>query len=360
MTSGSGGGGGSAEGGHAGARPATHAGEASGGESAGAASSSGGAPAGTAGEPAAGGDTSPPTGMIYGVDGQSCSGGLTCPGGQSCCRRLEVPAGTFSRGANDDANALADEKPPHDATLTAFDLDELEVTVGRFRRFVEAFDGTQPELGLGAHPNIVGSGWQTSFTAAMPATRGALEQALSCDVGAYQTWTSTAGAREDFPINCVNWYVAFAFCIWDGGRLPTEAEWERAASGGDEERLYPWGATAPDYAVHAVANCRGDGVAACVPGDVLKVGSRPAGAGRYGHLDLAGSLWEWTLDHYDSTFYQSLSTCADCADLTASTPRVIRGGNFTSLPKALRSTGRGSKPPGGTDPYAGFRCARSP
>lgn len=283
-----------------------------------------------------------------------------CPDGQSCCRRLEVPGGTFTRGANDDPSALADEKPPHGATLSTFELDALEVTVGRFRRFVSAFDGTLPKVGLGAHPKITGSGWQTAFSAEMPVTRAALEAALSCDVGGYQTWTTTAGAREDFPINCVSWYVAFAFCVWDGGRLPTEAEWERAASGGDEERLYPWGAAAPDYAVHAVANCRGDGSASCAPSDLLKVGSRPDGAGRFGHLDLAGSLWEWALDHYDATFYQSVTNCADCADLSGSTPRVIRGGNFNSLPKHLRGTGRASKPPVVADAYAGFRCARSP
>jgi formylglycine-generating enzyme required for sulfatase activity len=315
---------------------------------------------GAGGEAAAAGAPSIATGMVYGVDGQSCSDGLTCPGGESCCRRLEVPAGKFSMGASDDGNALADEKPAHDATLSAFTLDELEVTVGRFRRFVEAFDGTLPTPGLAAHPQIAGSGWQTAFTAEMPATRAALEEALSCDVGAYQTWTTAVGARESFPINCVNWYVAFAFCAWDGGRLPSEAEWERAASGGADERLSPWGAAAPDYALHAVANCRGDGSAGCAPSDLLAVGSRPGGAGYFGHLDLAGSLWEWTLDHYDATFYQSLSTCTDCADLSGSTPRVIRGGNFTSLPKNLRATGRASKPPGVTDPYAGFRCARSP
>jgi formylglycine-generating enzyme required for sulfatase activity len=297
--------------------------------------------------------------ITYGIDGQSCAGELSCPDGDGCCRRITVPGGSFNMGTNSDAEAGSDEKPPHATTLATFALDELEVTVARMRRFVEAYDGTPPEPGQGAHPAVSGSGWQLGFTAELPATRSALEDELNCDVGAYQTWTSQAGAREAWPINCVSWYVAFAFCIWDGGRLPTEAEWEMASAGGSEERLYPWGSTAPDLAVHAVANCRGDGAAGCSPADLLAVGSRPAGAGRWGHLDLAGSLWEWTLDHYDATYYQSVGTCTDCANLGALTPRTMRGGNFSSLVTSLRGTGRASKPPGRIEPYVGFRCARS-
>jgi formylglycine-generating enzyme required for sulfatase activity len=167
-----------------------------------------------------------------------------------------------------------------------------------------------------------------------------------------------AGARESMPLNCVSWYVAFAFCIWDGGRLPTEAEWEKASAGGDSDRLYPWGAAAPDPATNVVANCLADGSSGCAPSDLLAVGSRPAGAARWGHQDLAGNLWEWTFDYYDATYYQSIGTCNDCASLAGSTPRVIRGGNFTSLATSVRGTTRASKPPNAADAYAGFRCAR--
>jgi sulfatase modifying factor 1 len=314
---------------------------------------------GTAAGAGAGGEPMTEPGVVYGVDGQSCAGTLPCPGGESCCRRFGVPEGSFLMGTNTDANAVADEKPPHSAKLAAFELDELEVTVGRFRRFVQVYDGTVPASGAGKHPKLADSGWQVGFGAELPTTRTALENQLNCDVGAYQTWTTQPGAREDFPINCVSWYVAFAFCVWDGGRLPTEAEWEKASAGGDAESLYPWGAAAPDYAVHAVANCQGDATAGCTPADLLPVGSRSAGHGRWGHQDLAGNLWEWTLDHYDATYYQSVGTCQDCANLAALTPRVIRGGNFTSLPKNLRATGRASKAPNVADPYAGFRCAHS-
>jgi len=298
--------------------------------------------------------------MVYGLDGQSCSGGLACPGGSSCCQRLEVPAGSFVMGTSSDPTALADEKPQHTANIAPFQLDEFEVTVGRFRRFFEAYDGTLPKVGAGAAPSVAASGWQLGFSAQMPASQAALKEALNCDVGGYQTWTDSAGVRETMPVNCVNWFVAFAFCVWDGERLPSEAEWEKAAAGGNDHRLYPWGSAALDPATNAVANCLADGSAGCSPSDLLPVNSRAAGAGKWGHQDLAGSLWEWTLDFYDATFYQAVGTCEACVDTAGQTPRVIRGGNFTSLAKNLRATGRASKPPVNTDPYAGFRCARTP
>jgi formylglycine-generating enzyme len=322
----------------------------------------GGAPDATEppGGEGAGGVAVEPGGIVYGVLGQSCSGGLLCSAGDDCCQQLEVPGGTFQMGNSSDANAQADEKPPHATTLTAFTLDAFEVSVGRFRRFVGAYDGTLPGAGSGAHPKLAASGWRADFNAEMPASRAALEAQISCDVGGYQTWTTQAGVRDTLPMNCVSWYLAFAFCIWDGARLPTEAEWEFASAGGNGERTYPWGNEDPSYTEQVVANCQGDGVAGCSPTDLLPVGSRALGVGRYGHWDLAGSLWEWTLDHYDATFYQSIGACDDCANLAGTTPRSLRGGNFTSLPKLLRASGRASKAPRTTDPYAGFRCARSP
>jgi len=333
-----------------------HAGNEAAGNAGSSAANAAGADGETGGE---GGAETVPV-MIYGVDGQSCHGGVTCPGGTSCCTRLDVPAGSYPMGTSSDATALADEKPQHTANVALFQLDEFEVTVARFRHFFDAYDGTQPKAGAGAAPGVPSSGWQLGFSAQMPASQAALKAQLNCDVGGYQTWTDAAGVRETMPANCVNWYVAFAFCIWDGGRLPSEAEWEKASTGGADDRLYPWGSTAPDPATNAVANCLADGTAGCTPTDLLPVNSRPAGAGKWGHQDLAGSLWEWTLDYYDATYYQSVGTCDGCVNTAGQTPRVIRGGNFTSLAKNLRATGRASKTPITADPYAGFRCARSP
>ncbi|HEY5955264.1 MAG TPA: formylglycine-generating enzyme family protein [Polyangiaceae bacterium] len=296
--------------------------------------------------------------MVYGAPGQSCGNGLSCPGG-SCCDQIAVPTGTFSMGTNSDASRNPDESPPHATTLDAFKMDKFEVTVGRFRSFVAAFDGTMPPAAAGAHPKIPNSGWQVAYDANLPTSKSGLQSAINCSKGQYQTFTELAGVREAMPMNCVSWYVAFAFCIWDGGRLPTEAEWEMAASNGSNETRFPWGQIDPDPKKHAVMNCLGDEVAGCSPSDLLPVGSRVEGANLLGHVDLAGSLWEWTLDYYDGTYYQAVGTCGNCASLSAPTPRVIRGGNFTSTLVSLRATGRASKPPNVADPYAGFRCVRS-
>jgi len=198
------------------------------------------------------------------------------------------------------------------------------------------------------------------YNANMPASKSALQTIINCNVGQYQSWTESAGVRENMPMNCVSWHVAFAFCIWDGGRLPSEAEWEKAASSGSKEWRFPWGSTDPDPATSAVMNCLGDGVSGCTPSDVLPVGSRPQGANTWGHLDLAGSVWEWTFDYYDATYYQAIGTCDNCIDTAGTTPRVIRGGAFLSTTTALRATGRASKTPISFDPYTGFRCVRSP
>ena len=108
--------------------------------------------------------------------------------------------------------------------------------------------------------------------------------------------TPTQTKRWRAPKNSVNWYTAAAFCHWDGGRLPTEAEWQYAAVGGAEQRRYPWGDDAPSFA-HAVFNCSGSGSGACDLDDLLDVGSRPDGAARWGHRDMVGSVFEWTVNH---------------------------------------------------------------
>jgi formylglycine-generating enzyme len=169
-------------------------------------------------------------------------------------------------------------------------------------------------------------------------------------------WTNLAGTQENLPINCVNWYEAFAFCIWDGGFLPSEAEWEYAAAGGSQEREFPWGSTDPgttnQYAIYA----SGTNVANIAP-----VGTATLGSGRWGQLDLAGELWEWNLGSWSGGAEDDyVEPCVDCAVGTDVGTQVIRGGSFESDESDLIPPRRnGDDAPSGYDDD-GFRCARSP
>ncbi|MFO0586284.1 MAG: bifunctional serine/threonine-protein kinase/formylglycine-generating enzyme family protein [Polyangiaceae bacterium] len=285
---------------------------------------------------------------------QSSGAGLSdCgPNGESCCASPLVPGGTFNR-SND---------PAAPAIVSGFRLDRYEISVGRFRKFVEGYPANRPLPGAGAHPAVPGSGWASAWDENLPADQKALRARLHCF--SYPVWTDTAGANEALPINCINWWEAFAFCAWDGGRLPTEAEWSYAASGGREQRPYPWGRAAPRRDL-ALFNCQGDEAAACGVADILKVGSRsPAGDGKFGHADLAGSMYEWVLDsmpvltpdwraHY-------LLPCADClADGTGPT-KGIRGGGWLWGASDLATSFRNSSGPNTHDGALGARCARDP
>jgi formylglycine-generating enzyme required for sulfatase activity len=290
----------------------------------------------------------------------SCSGGLTCSG-ESCCTSIVVPGGTFLQGRSTVENAsdfspggASDEVPEFSSTVSSFALDKYEVTVGRFREFVDAYVSnttSAPADGAGANPAVPGSGWQSAWGASLPATQAAFKSPshLSCSTS-NQTWTNNVGANEDKAINCVDWFEAFAFCIWDGGRLPTEAEWEYTAAGGADNRLYPWGLAAPDC---RYANYK-NGAYLC-SGSVVDVGSAPIGNGRWGHADLGGNVWEWTLDWY-ATYPASART--DYANIVTGFSRVVRGGVFDTVALNLRSACRGTV--SGRDVgRVGVRCARS-
>jgi formylglycine-generating enzyme required for sulfatase activity len=295
-----------------------------------------------------------PSAVIDGGNGDSsdaptarCTGiAPTCgPDGKiDCCVSDHVEAAEYDR-AND---------PSAPASVSAFELDRFEVTVGRFRRFVEAYPTSKPRAGDATHPRVTGSGWNDAWNENLPGDGNALRQSLHCDANLdanYETWSDAVGSAENRPINCVSWYLAFAFCAWDHGRLPTEAEWNAAAAAGSEQRLYPWGQSAPEP-TRAVFGCTDDQTSCVIP----RVGSTsPSGDGLWHHADLAGSLSEWMLD-----FHGVFPTpCIDCAVVDdGGQGRETRGGDFAHAADGLETTFRVGHLPSDQTNFVGFRCAR--
>jgi formylglycine-generating enzyme required for sulfatase activity len=290
----------------------------------------------------------------------------------SCCDAIELPGGAFrlgrcvgiGAGCTDAYNpGYTTDVPEHDATLSPFALDRFEVTVGRFRRFVEQYGGA-PAQGAGAHPLIANSGWQSAWNDRIAASRDALIADLHCPPPSSfePTWTDAPGARESYAINCVSWYDAFAFCAWEGKRLPTNAEWEYAAAGGEENRLFPWGSEPPTEAhANSLIGKVTDGTYEEWNAMQFRpVGSYPLGMGRWGHMDLAGNMAEWCLDTVEPTAYVD-TPCNDCADLVEGPGgwRVGRGGSIHQRERDLRSAGRGLGEPHQRSDSHGFRCAQS-
>jgi formylglycine-generating enzyme len=289
----------------------------------------------------------------------SCSGGLTC-NGESCCKSIVAPGGTFPQGRSTVAGASdyyagGDwwEQPEFSSTVSSFALDKYEVTVGRFRKFVDAYVDnvtSAPADGAGANPNIPGSGWQSAWNTHLPETQATFKNTLY-----WNNQVGGAGANDNKPVVYVSWCEAFAFCIWDGGRLATESEWEYAAAGGADNRLYPWGSATPDCTYANFNNCAGG-----TYGSAMAVGPTPIGNGRWGHADLAGNVFEWTLDWFST--YPTLPTTNYAKLSEEFTPgRIVRGGEFSYMSGAdrLRAAARYGISPWSGQPYVGLRCARS-
>jgi len=229
---------------------------------------------------------------------------------------INIPAGGFMMGCNSgvDKECNKNEKPYHHVNLDIYYLDKYEVAVGEYAKCVEA------------------------GRCAEPAT------------GRYCNW----GKPElgNYPINCVDWNQAGNYCRWAGKRLPTEAEWEKAARGSDG-RKYPWG-NQDATCYYAVMSQGGDG---CSRRSTWPVGSRPAGASPYGIMDMAGNVWEWVADWYGEQYYGK-SPAANPKGPASGKQGVLRGGSWSDFQETVRASERiGIRPARNNSDY-GFRCAR--
>jgi len=153
---------------------------------------------------------------------------------------------------------------------------------------------------------------------------------------------------SQFPVVNVTYTQAQAYCAWAGGRLPTEAEWEKAARG-PEGRLYPWGNTPPDP---SLANY---GAKLGLTYDVGQVNAYALGATPLGVMNMAGNVWEWVADWFSPNYYAS-SPPKDPPGPETGTKRAVRGGAWTSAPQFLRTTNRWFHDPAKGDDNIGFRC----
>jgi formylglycine-generating enzyme required for sulfatase activity len=308
---------------------------------------------------------------------------------EDCAKSLLVDGGDFSRNydgvtdtdtlvkANIGAPTTENPKDPEfKATLSAFRLDKFEVTVARFRVFLfDVAAGWTPTPGSGKHTHLNGgkglrtlTGFETGWNEKAPLVtdKGQWDLHLDDPRCPFHTWTPAPGSNEKLPINCMTWAEAYAFCIWDHGFLPSEAELNYAQSGGIDYRKYPWGKDEPGPDTNLeIYDCwfHGSGDKTCTFGtsNIAPVGSVSAGNGKYGQADLAGNLDEWTLDNWVPTLLET--KCDDCTyseeDATTS-QHAIRGGTFIAVKESSLAVYRTGHSAETADYQVGFRCARPP
>jgi len=296
----------------------------------------------------------------------SCVGlAATCgpTASDDCCSTASpIPGGTFYRSYDVAADGMYSNMN-YPGTVSPFVLDKYEITVGRFRTFMTAGTSTQADPPLaGAGARVLNGapdqgGWDATWDAELEPDASTLVASVKCDP-THQTWTDAPGANENLPMNCITWYEALAFCAWDDGFLPTETEWNFAASGGSEQRSYPWSSPAGSIAIDCSYANYNDGTY-CVNspnGGANRVGSEsPEGDGAWGQADLAGNVFEWTLDEYAATYQDP---CDDCANLTAASSVVLRGGGWDNFATDVRADYRLDRPPALRHRSVGVRCAR--
>ena len=238
-------------------------------------------------------------------------------------RQLYVPADTFWMGTLPNTpNANKDERPQHEVNLSAFWLDETEVTATQFSIFLNVA-GNQREHGV-EWINLEHS-----------------SSAITEDEGLF----FAKPGMDDKPAALVSWYGANAYCQWAGGQLPTEAQWEYAARG-SQLSTYPWGSTPPTCDLAQFRVC---------PDGVQAVGSKsPDGDSWLGAIDMGGNTWEWTADWYGA--YETAVSTNPTGPSIGST-RVLRGGSWGGDSWMTRTAYRYYAIPTYRSVFHGFRCA---
>lgn len=229
---------------------------------------------------------------------------------------IEIPGGSFTMGSE---AGLAGETPVHTVDLSTYWIDSTEVTSAQYGSCVsEGACGT-------------------------PAERP------GCTFGLDE--------RSEHPINCVDYAQATQFCEWAGKRLPTEAEWEKAARGPNDARRFPWGDEDPDLYLLSFPEAQllnyNDRLSGTAP-----VGQHPDGVSPFGVHNLAGNVMEWVADWYDPGYY-AVSPATDPTGPADGEQRVARGGHFLAFREVVTVTVRNSTQPSTRDPILGFRCART-
>lgn len=245
-----------------------------------------------------------------------------------------VPGGSFMMGSDPavDTYALNNEQPQHEVTLDPFWIDRTEVTNAQFAAFLNEM-GNQTEGGVS---------WLDAADS---------DARIDEIDGEFQAQTGFA----DHPVTEVSWYGAQAYCAWADGEaitvtLPTEAQWEYAARG-PEGFIYPWG---NEYDASLLNDSGTTAFAGTSP-----VGTFPDGGSWVGAVDMAGNVWEWTADWYDSDYYESAPAENPPGPETGSF-RVLRGGGWVSNRPFVRAAFRGNVVPDDTLSAFGFRCVAPP
>jgi formylglycine-generating enzyme required for sulfatase activity len=250
-----------------------------------------------------------------------------------------IPGGTFIMGSKEED--LKDVAPEHNVYVKSFYMDKYEVTNGQFARFLNDMRPSEEKNGQRWQWVVLRSDLDLEERATWWPTEILYEK------GNYVAFEG----YENLPVITVSWFAAQAYCFWAGKRLPTEAEWEKAARGGLKNKVYPWGNAIPTAEIIFGRKWRDNQI----PPPSAKVGNYiPNG---YGLFDMAGNVWEWCYDWYGPTYYKE-SPKKNPKGPSSGDMKVLRGGSWYNSSFSLRVALRNLSAPFMLNDAVGFRCAK--